>query len=331
MTEKAHLLPENMKSVTLIFSRTNLMILTAVSTLLLFPIGIWLFTNNTILNETMIDYTLCKQFAGQQFSPPPTTISTGISQWKWDNGTSTCTAQFQIEKTITSKVRMYVRITNMYQNHRLYIKSLDVDQLKGKVYEKISDFPTSITNCAFLLPANCEVQKSFRFGGNSLSFAENNPDCRNPSNIPQLIRNSDKEAQYYPCGLIANSMFSDTISPIRCIGTSCRLPTFEFTQRGIAWPEDAGQYEATKWNVSERANLIQTHLIPPPQWRQAWPELWGNGYNQSNLPDLKQWERFHVWMRKAALPTFRKLWGINNSENLDQGTWELDIIDRMRL
>ncbi len=58
-------------------------------------------------------------------------------------------------------------------------------------------------------------------------------------------------------------------------------------------------------------------------WRTAWPEKWGNGYNSSNLPDLATWERFHVWMRKAGLPTFRKLWGINSVDILRKGTWEV--------
>jgi hypothetical protein len=332
MPEKAHLLPEHMTRFTLIFSRNVLLVVTAISTLVLFPIGVWLFTNNSILNETRIDYTYCKVYAGREFSTPPANLSTGIARWRYDQTTTTCTAEFNVEETITSKVRMYVRITNMYQNHRLYVKSLDVDQLKGKIYEKISDFPsvssTATTNCAFLLPANCDVQANFRFNGNGLTFAQNNPDCRDSARIPALIRNADREAQYYPCGLIANSMFSDTISPLQCVGASCRIPTFEFSQIGIAWPEDASQYAATKWNTSERAALIPTRLIPPPQWRQAWPELWGNGYNQSNLPDLKTWERFHVWMRKAALPTFRKLWGLNNTQNLDRGTWQVSIIDR---
>ncbi len=157
----------------------------------------------------------------------------------------------------------------MYQNHRLYVKSLDVDQLKGKLYEKVSDIPSSsssTTNCAFLLQANCDVQKNLKFTGNGLSFAENNPDCRNT--ISPLIQKANKEAQYYPCGLIANSMFSDTISPLRCIG-SCRIPTFSFSETGIAWPEDASLYGDTKWRTSDKKDLIPTFLIPPPQWRQG--------------------------------------------------------------
>jgi hypothetical protein len=58
----------------------------------------------------------------------------------------------------------------------------------------------------------------------------------------------------------------------------------------------------------------------------AWPEIWGNGYNFTNIPNLAKWERLHVWMRKAGLPTFRKLWGVQ-TESLDKGTYEIDVID----
>ncbi len=52
---------------------------------------------------------------------------------------------------------------------------------------------------------------------------------------------------------------------------------------------------------------IRKNLVPPPEWRAAWPEKYGYGYNTSNLPDLKTWERFQVWMRTAGLYTFRML------------------------
>jgi hypothetical protein len=86
-------------------------------------------------------------------------------------------------------------------------------------------------------------------------------------------------------------------------------------------------YGKTQWATdSTKQSQIPTMLIPPPQWRRAWPERWGNGYNASNLPDLKSWERFQVWMRKAGLPTFRKLWGRNDETTLPVGTYRVDIL-----
>ncbi len=67
-------------------------------------------------------------------------------------------------------------------------------------------------------------------------------------------------------------------------------------------------------------------MIPPPQWRAAWPEKYEQGYTVDNLPDLKSMERFQVWMRKAGLSQFRKLWGQIN-EPFVKGIYQVDIKD----
>jgi hypothetical protein len=42
-----------------------------------------------------------------------------------------------------------------------------------------------------------------------MSYAANNPDCMPPAaNRSSIIQNANVQAQYYPCGLAANSMFS---------------------------------------------------------------------------------------------------------------------------
>lgn len=112
-----------------------------------------------------------------------------------------------------------------------------------------------------------------------------------------------------------------------CYDLSCGSQlTYSFSESGIAWPEDAAMYGLTQWATSTDPTVIAsipTQLIPPPMWRKAWPSRFGNGYNQSNLPDLNKWERFQVWMRKSGLPTFRKLWGRNTDSNLNAGNWEV--------
>ena len=211
----------------------------------------------------------------------------------------------------------------MYQNSRLYAKSLDSDQLRGKIYEKASDIPTSITSCGFLQYANCDAAAGVTWSGNSLSYAANNPDCLS-NNKSAVIVNANRDAQYYPCGLIANSYFTDEIGDLVCQGNCLNI---SFSQTGIAWPEDARQYSLTKWATdTSKSSLIKTYLIPPPQWRAAWPDKYGNGYDKDNIPDLGKWERFQVWMRKAGLPHFRKLWGISTS-NLNTGTYQVTITD----
>ena len=86
---------------------------------------------------------------------------------------------------------------------------------------------------------------------------------------------------------------------------------------GIAWPADKEKYGRTAWldgpadgqgykDDTEKNDYIRKTLVPPQQWREAWPEKYGNGYNSTNLPDLKTWEGFQIWMRTAGLYTFSK-------------------------
>jgi len=46
--------------------------------------------------------------------------------------TQQCSVRFSIPVDLNPPVLFYYRLTNFYQNHRRYVKSLDTDQLKGK-------------------------------------------------------------------------------------------------------------------------------------------------------------------------------------------------------
>lgn len=98
--------------------------------------------------------------------------------------------------------------------------------------------------------------------------------------------------------------------------------------KGIAWPEDASQYKQSPWQTDAAlASFVPTFVIPPPQWRAAWPLKYGDGYTAESLPRLDQDERFQVWMRKAGLSTFRKLWGRSKS-HIEPGTYQVTITDK---
>ncbi|ORX53075.1 CDC50-domain-containing protein [Hesseltinella vesiculosa] len=43
-----------------------------------------------------------------------------------------CVIDFTVPSTMTGPIYMYYRLTNFYQNHRLYVKNYDPDQLQGK-------------------------------------------------------------------------------------------------------------------------------------------------------------------------------------------------------
>lgn len=116
----------------------------------------------------------------------------------------------------------------------------------------------------------------------------------------------------YPCGLIANSVFNDTFIRPTFLSTTGANTTYDFSERGIAWPGEADKYQPTRYNVSQ--------ITPPPFWAVRYP----NGYT-SGVPDLQQDEHFQVWMRTAGLPTFRKLYFRNDNDDLQAGTYELQV------
>lgn len=172
---------------------------------------------------------------------------------------------------------MYYRLTNFYQNHRRYVRSLDTSQLKGNVVDN-----GTIDGSA------CDPLRS-----------------RNGKAI-------------YPCGLIANSIFNDTInSPVLTNardGGDASSP-YRMSNQSIAWGSDSELYKKTDYHPSQ--------VSPPPNWAERYPD----GYTEENFIDLSTYEEFQVWMRTAGLPTFSKLALRNDNETLQAGTYELEIYD----
>lgn len=81
-----------------------------------------------------------------------------------------CRLRFELPSDLQQPVFLYYKLTNFYQNHRRYVQSLDVNQLKGKAV-----------------------------GASSLQNGNCRPLGRDPNDNSKAI---------YPCGLIANSMFN---------------------------------------------------------------------------------------------------------------------------
>ncbi|PGH16893.1 hypothetical protein AJ80_05037 [Polytolypa hystricis UAMH7299] len=199
------------------------------------PIGGLLIYASAQVQELVIDYTNCKDNAPLQGSSddatPPSyhmsfrsTNQTSKPRW-WhsrtedvnyapgvDVPTQNCSLQFTIPNDIGPPVFLYYRMSNFYQNHRRYVKSLDLDQMKGK--------PVS---------------------SNTITHSSCDP----------LRIDPDTEKPYYPCGLIANSFFNDTFfSPVR-VGTNDANETYPMTNKGIAWSSDRDLYKPTEYTWDE--------------------------------------------------------------------------------
>ncbi|KAJ3126275.1 hypothetical protein HK098_007747 [Nowakowskiella sp. JEL0407] len=298
--------------------------------LLCFASAALLFWASKNVLESRIDYENCKKLAPLSLTKPSIS-SYPITLWKFNNSSNTCTIRFTVSSTLPAPVLMYIRLSNFLQNHRLYTKSYSEPQLKSlKVLAASELGQTSTGNpvCGFLQYANCTENGNIRYVSDTsrTGLDKYNIDCYSDVR-DDVVKNAGPGAQYFPCGLIANSMFSDVISPLRCVNSSV-CTKFEFSETGIAFPEDAERYSSTNaYNATpELQAQIPRMLIPPPNWRKVFKQ-WSNGYNSTNLPNLKNWERFQVWMRPAGLSTFRKTWGRNPKETLQAGEYEIDIVD----
>ncbi|QIX01863.1 hypothetical protein AMS68_007380 [Peltaster fructicola] len=190
-----------------------------------------------------------------------------------------CRLKFTIPSRLEAPVLLYYQLTNFYQNHRRYVKSFDQQQLAGTARD---------------------------------GSAINGSDCDPLKYDPITFK------PYYPCGLIANSLFNDTYnSPVaqNAPGSSSGNTTYTMVQNGTAWSSDAQLYGNTSYSPSD--------VSPPPNWRTVYP------YYDSNIPfkNLNTDEAFQVWMRTAGLPTFSKLALRNDTTAMDVGTYTMDIYD----
>ncbi|KAJ4459233.1 putative ALA-interacting subunit 1 [Paratrimastix pyriformis] len=146
---------------------------------------------------------------------------------------TTCTVDITIPNDLEPPVYLYYQLTGFHQNHRRYVKSRSDAQLRG---DNITD-PSSLSDCDPYVTYN-------------------------GTNIP-----------INPCGLIARSMFNDTLLLKKPDGS-----VMPVTKDGIAWNSDVESRYRSKPGLNQWTNVSD--------------------------PD------FIVWMRTASLPNFRKLYRI---------------------
>ncbi|RIB05320.1 CDC50/LEM3 family [Gigaspora rosea] len=252
--------------------------------------GLLLWASNSV-TELAIDYTYCdsREFISATFpqvssSQPDIKWSREVvatEEFKYTNsGVWRCHLQFRVPSELKPPLFIYYRLTNFYQNHRSYVKSFNANQLKG------------VAVPADQLKTSC------------------GPMAVNNDNPPKII---------YPCGLIANSIFNDTISNLTFQQNADGIPTNNETyillSKDISWPSDRQKYGLTSYELNQ--------IVPPPDWANAYPN--GTYTADAPPPDLSTNELFQVWMRTAGLPDFRKLYSRNDTTALQAGLYDVSI------
>ena len=123
------------------------------------------------------------------------------ADWKNPN---TCTISISITEKMDSPVFFYFEIRNMYQNHRKYNKSRDINQLMGDT-RSISEIDSYCDPIVDMEDLGFET---------TLNLTESDP--------------------ANPCGLVAKSYFNDTFE----LYTSNELKKIQITSKDIAWDID---------------------------------------------------------------------------------------------
>eukprot|EP00428_Durinskia_dybowskii_P060903 CAMPEP_0170369506 /NCGR_PEP_ID=MMETSP0117_2-20130122/8018_1 /TAXON_ID=400756 /ORGANISM="Durinskia baltica, Strain CSIRO CS-38" /LENGTH=361 /DNA_ID=CAMNT_0010624227 /DNA_START=67 /DNA_END=1149 /DNA_ORIENTATION=- len=195
-----------------------------------------------------------------------------------------CQITFVFDEDADGPIYVYYELENFYQNHRRYVSSRDQYQLQGDSVSK-SDLETT-----------CE------------SLVTNG----------SLLLN--------PCGLIANSYFSDVIT-LDTVNSSPSTVTLD--ESGIAWKSDDEKFkQPSGFKYVEVAdftsscadnglngNCKQYTASDGTKYLYYYPNddtvqyLYESYPDQISPIDGVTDEHFKVWMRPAALPQFRKLYG----------------------
>ena len=168
------------------------------------------------------------------------TFSNDIKEFRteYDCNLGTCTVALVVDEKIPAPVYLYYEIEGYYQNHRIYVKSRDPQQLAGGVFSA-----SKLSKCS---PVTT-VQDL------DLKYTSLPPDA--PAN---------------PCGLIAKSFFQDTFA--------MQNGSIAITQTGIAWPSDLnGKYRdaegATKiqWHsVEDEHFIVWMRIAATNDFRKLW-------------------------------------------------------------
>lgn len=211
------------------------------------------------------------------------------------------------------------------------VQEISVDYTDCKSIDKNQDKP-----CASVLPEPCkcridfELEEDFRreiyvyyglsnFYQNHRRYVKSRDDSQllgNPKSVNSecypfdyAIDNNDMKLKpIAPCGAIANSKFNDTFE----VTFSNRTRQISLSKLGIAWSSDK-RIRFQNPHGTNNLTLAFEGTVKPPNWREPVYKLASDPENNGF-----QNEDLIVWMRTAALPTFRKLYGIVVTDTLQQ-------------
>uniref|UniRef100_A0A4W5P2W3 Cell cycle control protein n=1 Tax=Hucho hucho TaxID=62062 RepID=A0A4W5P2W3_9TELE len=145
-----------------------------------------------------------------------------------------------------------------------------------------------------------------------------------PSKECEPYRTSDNKP-IAPCGAIANSLFNDTLE-LYYIDPNGSRTAIPLVKKGIAWWTDKHVKFRNPGGNDNNLTVVFQGTSKPVNWRKSVYELDPSDPDNNGFIN----EDFIVWMRTAALPTFRKLYRIihkktNMTPTLPLGQYILEV------
>ncbi|KAI6172977.1 Protein CBR-CHAT-1 [Aphelenchoides besseyi] len=130
-----------------------------------------------------------------------------------------------------------------------------------------------------------------------------------------------------PCGAIANSMFNDSFVIYKDYGSDTQI-VVPLTYEGVLWEVDRDTKFKNPGKSGEDLCDAFRNTVKPPNWKKEPCNLDKNDAANNGFQNVD----FIVWMRTAALPTFRKLYRLLNRnaderfvDGLPAGNYTLEI------
>ena len=160
-----------------------------------------------------------------------------------------CEIPFEIKQEVQGPIIVFYELDNFYQNHRLYAKSRNDEQLHGKTFTD----PKDVSDCK---PAvyNVNMSATVSLDGTPL----------NPNAIA------------VPCGFIAKTVFTDTFK-LYDVNARTYIP---INETGIAWPSDVKLFnntenaKKTQWlNMTDEHFIVWMRPAGFPIFRKIWGKI----------------------------------------------------------
>eukprot|EP00946_MAST-07B_sp_MAST-7B-sp1_P000823 g823.t1 len=247
----------------------------------------------------------------------------------------TGTVRMHVTQDMPGPVHLFYRLENFYQTGRKYVKSRSDQQLAGidvlmnsgsYSWSSSSNVEDLEVKAAF---GSCEPLRLPRGASSQASCTWNSSDAAARKAQRQSLNLSSSAPPapeptpckiMWPCGLVAGSFFNDVFtSPSH---------NDSWTETGIAWSSDTlgGRYanptkDTAGWDYAEEvAKGSSSFYYMLYQQYPHFPRLKEEGVEN---------EHFIIWMRTAALPTFRNVYAKLKVDKLSAGeTVEVRVASR---